>query len=1406
MEYRMKSFATMLSTVLFAALLLQSPVFAKSAAAASAGQSGQQRYIVILHDLPLAAYDGRAVMNIEQDAFLSRMPGTANFVTGAGKLDVNSPRSKQYLQFLDERYEAVRGNAALKLGRQLKATHRYRNAVNGFATDLSAAEVQSLRDTVGVKEVLIDRKSHINTDSGPAWIGADEIQTGSAGFNPTGGEGVVIGIIDTGINWLHPSFFDLGEDSSGNWDHVNPYGEQLGLCSKEEVECNDKLVGVYDFIQDDPSTDGVEENTDGMDKNGHGTHVSSIAAGNPATVSNNGLLTNIAGVAPNANIIAYRVCITDDPDTEEVESGCMSSAILSAIDQAITDQVDVINFSIGGGAISPWTNGTDAMAFLNARAAGIFVATSAGNDGPNASTINEPANAPWITAVGSATHDRVFGSLLRQMSGGDTTAPADLFGVSLTGGLSTRPIVYAGDFGNALCGMGEAELGTACEDNTGASNPFPANTFSGEIVVCDRGAYGFVEKSKNVMLAGAGGFVVANILPGDESVFAWDHCLPATHIGKSAGDQLRGWLSSGSGHQGSISGFRILHSDEFGDQVSSFSSRGPNLPPAQDILKPDVIAPGFDIIGAWIPGGGSYISINGTSMASPHVAGGAALIKAVHPDWTPSMIASAIAMTATPELAKDFDGSPATPHKRGSGRPRLGEAVNAALYLEESKSDFLAANPGQGGDPGSLNLAGMVSAECRNECSFSRTVTDLAGGASWSAAAIGFDNGVGVNISPQNFTLGDGASQQITVDLDLGNTDIVGTWLYGEIRLSSNGHPDAVFTVAVFADGGELPPEWIISSEDISGWQEFSLSGLAAMPDATFTSGGLVVPTETVANLPMDPTNDSPYDDSAGLLAISFNVPPDTLWLHTETLQSTSNDLDLFVGLDVNNDGIAQESEELCTSTTPEDLELCDLFAPVAGNYWVLVQNWDTDNANDEVTLVTAVVGKNTSSRLSVTGNGIVAAGASQKIRLAWDNVNVRPGTDLIGAVGIGTRRGTANNIGIIPVTFKKTAVADPKTLALMNGITRGMTVKGGNVHDLAYIDIPPGVDSLTVTVTGADSEQNENLEIELYRMDFGDALVDAPFAVAPDTSGTPIAAAMGSAGAGPKLVINGSPLQQGRWYAVVRNHRGFHAAVEIRADVTFTGTPIPLHAGLWDVASRKDSNGKVKNVGQGYDYASAGLFRALLWYTYDEDGNSDWYLGSAPEPEGNIWVAEINRYTNDGTLQQATLVGHVSVTTLAEFDHIFSFVLYGENGSDRVVPISGHVCPNINGTDQSYTGLWSRTAIGVGGASGIVNAVSQAFIHFIYDDDGRPRWLLTSPSPQSPTTEEMPMLQFTGFCAVCDEVAIPAPVEAGVFSREFLSETLMSWTLDYMFNPPLSGSVKRTDESEKLTLRLECN
>jgi hypothetical protein len=384
-------------------------------------------------------------------------------------------------------------------------------------------------------------------------------------------------------------------------------------------------------------------------------------------------------------------------------------------------------------------------------------------------------------------------------------------GASLTPGTGQLVIVHAKDYGFPLCGTGDSESQRTCEGNTGESNPWVGERpFNGEIVVCDRGTYGRVEKGKNLQLAGAGGYVLANTDSWGEAIESDDHCLPAVHIGAEDGNELRDWLDSGTGHGGSISGMFLVEGDQFADELAFTSSRGPNLTPAEDVLKPNLIAPGRFILGADGQSNG-FREWSGTSFSSPHIAGAAALLKSAWPGWSVDQIASAIETTASTEAAKDYNGEPVNPHYVGAGRPQLGQAAGAGLFLEINPGEFNQANPALGGDPATLNLPSLVNANCAGSCSFTRTLTDQVGGGNWTATAEGFIQGVEVTVSPENFTLGDGQSQDLTLDLDLVSAGDIGDWFYGRIRLESAGRPDQLLTVAAQYNGGVLPSNWFIT-------------------------------------------------------------------------------------------------------------------------------------------------------------------------------------------------------------------------------------------------------------------------------------------------------------------------------------------------------------------------------------------------------------------------------------------------------------------------------------------------------------------------------------------------------------------------------------------------------------------
>jgi hypothetical protein len=249
---------------------------------------------------------------------------------------------------------------------------------------------------------------------------------------------------------------------------------------------------------------------------------------------------------------------------------------------------------------------------------------------------------------------------------------------------------------------------------------------------------------------------------------------------------------------------------------------------------------------------------------------------------------------------------------------------------------------------------------------------------------------------------------------------------------------------------------------------------------------------------------------------------------------------------------------------------------------------------------------------------------------------------------------------------------------------------------------------------------------------------------------------------------------------------------------MTFAGEAVPFRGGLWEASSRE-------NINQGFDYIATGSARALVWYTYDEDGLPAWYLAAAPEQDGNVWVARLFRFTNDGTLQHGIAVGHVSVTLLSGDDSVFSFVLFGENGSDREFPSFGLSCPTVDGSQRSYSGHWAREVAGLGGATVVANVSTEGHLHYVYDDAGNPAWLLGAAGTTNiPGSQELNLLQFSGFCAVCTGDK-PTTETVGTLTREYGDEENMTWNLNYVLSAPLSGSVNRSDDTRKLTLTQAC-
>jgi subtilisin family serine protease len=557
----------------------------------------------------------------------------------------------------------------------------YSLVFNGVSMVVDGDKVDTVAGMEGVTGVYLDQLMQLDTEVSPGFIGAPVLWD-ELGGQDSAGEGTVVGVLDSGIWPEHPSYSDpdpAGKSyapppvapgsngfGSGGPRSTCDFGDTAFNPADAPFTCNNKLIGAYEFLDTYKSVVGLmpSEFDSARDDNGHGTHTSSTAAGNGGVAASifgvpRGI---VSGMAPRAHVIMYRVC---------GDSGCYQSDSVAAVEQAILDEVDSINFSISGGA-NPYSDIVE-QAFSVAYANGVFVSASAGNAGPAPETVAH--RGPWTMTVGASTTDRHFLSTVSLVGNGDTLT---FEGASVTDGISAPTSVIFPPAGSELC-----------------LTPFAPGTFSGEIVVCQRGVIARVAKSFNVAAGGAGGMLLYN--PVLQGLATDNHFIPSVHLENDAGTALLDFMAA---HTGVTATFTSgTASAVQGDKMAAFSSRGG---PAQTlgISKPDITAPGVQILAGHTPlpatvegglPGQLFQSIQGTSMSSPHIAGSAALVKDLHPDWTPGQIKSAIMMTAlTDGVTKEDGTTPADPFDYGSGRVDLSLAGTPGVTISDTTANFYA--------------------------------------------------------------------------------------------------------------------------------------------------------------------------------------------------------------------------------------------------------------------------------------------------------------------------------------------------------------------------------------------------------------------------------------------------------------------------------------------------------------------------------------------------------------------------------------------------------------------------------------------------------------------------------------------------------------------------------------------
>lgn len=1322
--------------------------------------SGTGRYIVLLEDPPVGAWQG----GLTRTGL--RLKATSPSATGDTRLESGNTAVKAYRGYLSERRADVLNRMESRLKRALSTDRVYEFALNGMVLEMSAAEAERLAGVPGVQSVVPEFHRRLETDAGPEWVNAPAVWSGAAsnGVAGTKGEGVVIGIIDSGINPGHPSFADVGDDGH---DHDNPRNRFFGSCASGGGGCNDKLIGIHDF---------TDEGSNGRDTDGHGSHVASTAAGNQvnARLKGNTLVLNvpISGVAPHANIISYKACVADD---EEGNASCPGSALLDAIDQAVEDGVDVVNYSIGSlvNRDSPWQH-PESRAMRNARASGIVVVSSAGNGGPGESTVTLPSVSPWVIAVANATHDRRFVNRLTDMEGGNAPAPMTMTGVGFTDGYGPAPIIHAGEEGNELCGEGPMDF-----PPTGASNPFPDGTFDGEIVVCDRGTYARVEKGFNVNEAGAGGYVLANTPEFGESVVSDDHYLPGVHIGLSDASVLRQWLSSGGERRARITGAERSLNPGFADIIAASSSRGPG-PLTPHVMKPDLTAPGTSVLAAHMAEGGStnrFQFLSGTSMSSPHVAGAAALLKATRPAWSAAEIHSALVSTARPEAVTDAVGKEAGANTRGSGRLDVAAAANAGLLLDESVNDFNAANPDTGGRPQDLNLPGLANHECFIQCVWERRFSAATGGVKWQAE-LDAPDGVQIQVEPAEFSMSArGDTRTVTVRANVRNA-AVGEWINGSVRfvpVSGGASPsDFVMPLNVFVSGGDVPERLTFNVDERGGSQIVPLDDLVDLPDLFLESTGLARGLDENLSLRQDQTRGDPYDNfnDGTTYFKTVTVSENDRILVAEIVSSNATDIDLFVGRD-GGDGEPELREELCASTSPDEIERCELTDPLPGEYWILVQNWAAAGNVNSVRMVSAVVPES-GDDLVATGPATVDTRQAFDLRVSWDQNAMDEESRWYGAIGMGTEPGKPENLGLIPVLFKRSSQPGLAQSALVPDRPERFRLPGGTGHPGLYVDLPPDVERVIVR---ASTEQTADLDLfaaheRVPEGEDPDALQQDADVTGRDRVG------------GTTLVIdNAAGLEPGRWFVVPFNDSVINLEFTLSVEVELAGEDLGPRRGMWFNPDRS---------GHGIDLNRSGGRMYGLWFTYLEDGTPAWYLAEAPF-EGNIWTADLNRYTWNGESARLTRVGTITVTFEAKDRAVMSWRLFGRSGSEPIVPCEGEdTCiPGGLATPVDRTGTWYAPAEPGWGDTVMTKGDILLHIFYLYDALGNPRWVLGDSRTRDVEGATTELLAFEGFCPTCDYV-VPTTVPAGSVTTSFGNRTQGTFDVDIELPPAYPGAWNR--------------
>ena len=926
---------------LFALAALTSVALFAVPASGAPSTGTTKTYIVQTIQAPAVAYDG----GIAGYAATRPAPGR--------EIDRTADAVKRYTAYLNAQHGAV----LAKVG-GAERIYDYNISYNGFAAKLTEQQAAALKTTKGVVAVSENELRPVDTSSTPSFLGLDKAggawqKLGGVG---SAGEGVVVGILDGGIWPEAPAFSDKVGNTVGygmpaytklpwdKWKGFCTYGQEF-----DKGDCSNKIVGARWYIDGfggAAATDPAINYYSPRDQGGHGSHTSSTAAGNANAVTSGvatGVGASTSGIAPRARIAVYKVCWEKvDPSTGIQGGSCSTADSVAAIDDAIADGVDVLNYSISGSR----TNFLDPVevAFLYAADAGVAVATSAGNEGPAASTVAHPS--PWLTTVAASTHNRDGLGTLK-------------VGATTYNGKSFAPTAATGTIVDA--GPDSTQAGFCF---LGALDP---SVVTGKLVICDRGVNARTDKSLAVQLAGGIGMILVNT--SANSVNADLHYVPTIHLQNTDRASVMGKV----GQVGTIAkGTLVLNAAA--PFQASFSSRGPLVAGGGDQLKPDITAPGQDILATVAPPGnhGRLQDLySGTSMSSPHIAGVMALLTQGHPGWSPAAMRSAVMTTA-------YDTLDYSPFSAGAGHVDPTKALDPGLVYDAGFSDWFGFLCGTGQlvsssctslriDPSDLNQASIAIGDLAGSQTITRTVTNVGSQTETYSASVSGLTGIDKTL-PVSFTLAPGESKTFQVGFTRTSAAI-GSYATGFFTLTGNkGHvvrsPVVIRPVALAA------PSQVVG-QGTSGSTVIALkTGFAG--SLTTATRGLVPATTFVSPI-----------QTGQQVSFAFTVPAGTtlarIALFDDSVTPAGTDLDLIV---LKGSTVVGSSGG---GTTQEEVNLAN---PAAGSYTAVVDGFAVPGGSGAFKLFVWTVGSASAGNMTATPSPATATvGGTVNLTVGWSGL-----------------------------------------------------------------------------------------------------------------------------------------------------------------------------------------------------------------------------------------------------------------------------------------------------------------------------------------------------------------------------------------------------------------------------------